>query len=184
MPIRPELRSLYPPDWPEVSRRIRFERAGGECERCKRPHGMELRCLPDGRWFDPRAGTWRDRRGREARWPDLDELTRARMTRVVLAAAHVDHDPTRSGRRNLRAWCQSCHLRHDRAWHLLQRWITYRMRYAAGDLFLGAYQHGRAAAVLLAEILARIMARLSQARPVQPPRPNRTDAVDPAPLLV
>ena len=29
MPIRAELRPLYPPDWPELSRRIRFERAGG-----------------------------------------------------------------------------------------------------------------------------------------------------------
>jgi len=34
MPIRPELRALYPPDWPEISRRIRFERAGNCCEKC------------------------------------------------------------------------------------------------------------------------------------------------------
>ena len=27
--------------------------AGGACERCGRPHGLALRCLPDGRWFDP-----------------------------------------------------------------------------------------------------------------------------------
>ena len=145
MPIRPELRPLYPPDWPELSRRVRFERAGGECERCRRPHGMELRCLPDGRWFDPREGTWRDRRGRPARWPDLEDLTRQRTTRIVLAAAHVNHDPTRSGQRNLRAWCQACHLAHDRAWHLLQRWITFRLRYARGDLFLGPVRHGPSA---------------------------------------
>ena len=34
MPIRPELRALYPPDWPQISRRIRFERAGNRCEWC------------------------------------------------------------------------------------------------------------------------------------------------------
>src|SRR5579875_3089177 len=32
MPIRPENRCRYPADWPEISRRIRFERAGGKCE--------------------------------------------------------------------------------------------------------------------------------------------------------
>ena len=33
MPIRPELRWFYPIDWPELSRAIRFGRAGGRCER-------------------------------------------------------------------------------------------------------------------------------------------------------
>ena len=37
---------------------------------------------------------WRDRRGRTARWPDLVDATAFRMTRVVLAAAHPDGDPT------------------------------------------------------------------------------------------
>jgi hypothetical protein len=168
MPIRAELRPLYPPHWPDLSRRVRFERAGGECERCGRPHGAVLRVLPDGRWFDSRIGTWRDRRGRPARWPDLEELAKQRTTRVILAAAHLNHDPARSGQRNLRAWCQRCHLTHDRAWHLLQRWITYRLRYAIGDLFLGPYQHGPAAGVLLTEVLAHISDRLSQARDAAP----------------
>ncbi len=30
MPIRPEFRPLYPPHWRELSRRVRFEREGGE----------------------------------------------------------------------------------------------------------------------------------------------------------
>src|SRR4051812_35626572 len=37
MPIRAELRPLYPPNWAELSRRVRFERARGECEGCRRP---------------------------------------------------------------------------------------------------------------------------------------------------
>ena len=61
MPIRPELRPLYPPHWRELSSHVRFERAGGRCQRCGRPHLALLRCLPDGRWFDEQAATWRDR---------------------------------------------------------------------------------------------------------------------------
>jgi hypothetical protein len=62
------------------------------------------------------------------------------MTRVVLAAAHLDSDPTNNRLTNLRALCQRCHLLHDRSHHLAQRWITYRRRLALGDLFLGPYQ--------------------------------------------
>ena len=34
MPILPEMRALYPDDWDDISRRIRFERAGNCCEWC------------------------------------------------------------------------------------------------------------------------------------------------------
>ena len=61
------------------------------------------------------------------------------MTRVVLAAAHLDSDPTNNRLRNLLALCQRCHMLHDRPHHLAQRWITYRRRLAVGDLFLGPY---------------------------------------------
>jgi hypothetical protein len=61
------------------------------------------------------------------------------MTRVVLAAAHLDSDPTNNRMKNLHALCQRCHMLHDRPHHLAQRWITYRRRRAAGDLFLGPY---------------------------------------------
>ena len=139
MPIRRELRALYPPDWKEISRRVRFDRAKGLCDVCGRPHAKLIRCLPDGRWFDPLQQTWRDRRGRRARWPDLLALIPGRTTRVVLAAAHLDHNPSHNRWRNLRSLCQRCHLLHDRPYHLAQRWITYRRRYATGDLFLGFY---------------------------------------------
>ena len=83
MPIRPEMRELYPRDWPEISRRVRFERAGGVCQGCGRPHGVTVRCLPDGRWFDTSCRTWRNGRGRMARWPDLVETAQVRHTRVL-----------------------------------------------------------------------------------------------------
>jgi hypothetical protein len=64
---------------------------------------------------------------------------RFRVTRVVLAAAHLDGDPTNNRLTNLRALCQRCHLLQDQSHHLAQRWITYRKRRALGDLFLGSY---------------------------------------------
>jgi 5-methylcytosine-specific restriction endonuclease McrA len=140
MPIRRELRPLYPYNWRELSRKLRFERAGGKCQRCGRPHGQTIRVLRDGRWFDAGARSWRDGRARPARWPDLEEAIGMRETRVVLAAAHLDHDPRHNRWCNLKCLCQRCHLMHDRAYHLAQRRITYRLRYALGDLFLGVYK--------------------------------------------
>jgi hypothetical protein len=95
--------------------------------------------LPDGRRYDSARNTWRDRHGRTARWPDLEQMVRLRTTRVVLAAAHLDHDPGNNRIRNLRSLCQRCHLIHDRPHHLAQRRITYLLHRASGDLFLGPY---------------------------------------------
>jgi len=137
MPIKPEMRGFYPINWPEISRRVRFERAAGMCQACGRPHGVTVRCLPDGRWFDATLHIWRNGRGRPSRWPDLIETARMRQTRVVLAAAHLDHDPGNNRLRNLKS--QRCHIIHDRSHHLAQRRITYLLRRALGDLFLGPY---------------------------------------------
>jgi hypothetical protein len=62
------------------------------------------------------------------------------MTRVVLAAAHLDGDPTNNRlKKNLRALRPRGHVLHGRPHHLTQRWITYRRRPAVGVLFLGSY---------------------------------------------
>jgi len=61
------------------------------------------------------------------------------MTRVVLAAAHLDNDPANNRLVNLKSLCQRCHMLHDRPYHLAQRWLTYRRRWAIGDLFFGRY---------------------------------------------
>jgi hypothetical protein len=42
MPIRPELRWLYPMDWPQLSAIIRFDRAKGCRWRCNLPHKWRL----------------------------------------------------------------------------------------------------------------------------------------------
>ena len=143
MPIRPELRYLYPIDWRELSAAIRFRRAGGRCEGCGRPHGRLVVHLGDGRWWDAERGAWRDGDGRMRRrdMPDASGLLmRVRTTRVVLATAHRDHDPTHNRSRNLAALCQRCHMLHDRDEHRRRRWLTLFRRKAIGDLFLGRYR--------------------------------------------
>ncbi len=141
MPIQPRYRWLYPIDWPQLSALIRFERAKGRCEFCGRPHGREIRHLGDGRWWDEENRTWRNGRGRALSRLALpaDDVT-VKITKVVLAAAHLDHDPTNNRPRNLKALCQRCHMLHDREEHRRRRWITLRMRKALGDLFLGPYR--------------------------------------------
>lgn len=83
MPIKPENKHLYPPNWQQLSQYIRFVRAKGKCEQCGVTHGQR-------RLLTPAHGP------------------------VILATAHLDHDPTNNKHRNLRALCQECHLAHDR----------------------------------------------------------------------
>jgi hypothetical protein len=137
MPIRPALRWFYPIDWPQLSRWVRFTRAGGCCEMCRRPHLGVVTCVADGRWLDVSAGRWRDGRGRLCPLPCPDIVTRT--TRVILAAAHLDHDPGHNAPGNLRSLCQRCHMLHDRPYHLAQRRRGYLRGLAIGDLFLGRY---------------------------------------------
>ena len=62
-----------------------------------------------------------------------------RTTKVFLVTAHLDHDPGNCRPRNLRAFCQRCHMLHDREEHRRRRWLTFRMCKALGDLCLGPY---------------------------------------------
>ena len=116
MPIRRELAVSTPHTGASSSRRVRFERARGMCQGCGRPHGATVRCLPDGRWYDPVRNTWRDRRGRPARRPDLEQMLRLRTTRRARRRAPGSRSgqqrPAQPGR-----LCQRCHLTHDRPHH-------------------------------------------------------------------
>lgn len=96
MPIRPENRDRYPSDWPEISRRIRVDRARGRCE-CEGECGRGTHA---GRCTNVNGG-------------------RAYGTgsRVVLTTAHLDHTPENCDDDNLRAMCQGCHLHYDRDHH-------------------------------------------------------------------
>jgi hypothetical protein len=141
VPIRREHRYFYPIDWSELSIAIRFRRAGGRCEGCARPHKRTVFHLGDGRWWDAEFGSWRDGRGKltSIAIGTEDILARVRTTRVVLATAHRDHNTANNADRNLAAWCQRCHMLHDRPEHKRRRWRTLFQRKAIGDLFRGPY---------------------------------------------
>ncbi len=99
-------RTRYPANWNEISNRIRFERAGGTCERCGAEHGKP----------NPRTGS-------------IVVLTTAHI-----GAAHVDgtpgdkHDKMDVRDENLLALCQACHLREDIAEHVLNAAETRRRK--------------------------------------------------------
>jgi hypothetical protein len=141
MPIHPRYRWFYPIDWPQLSAVIRFRRAQGKCEGCGRPHGAMVCHLGDGRWWDRDQKQWRDGRGRPLRRLPALWLWKGaiRTTRVVLACSHLDHDPTNNRPSNLKAFCQRCHMLHDRPEHRRRRWFTTFRRRALGDLYQGRY---------------------------------------------
>jgi len=115
MPIRPENRRTYPKDWPQISRRIRRERAGGQCEcdgRCRTGHVD--RCT--ARHSEPHPVTG---------------------SLVVLTTAHLDHQPERCVDGNLMAMCQRCHLAYDAEHHRQTAAATRRAALeSAGQLAL------------------------------------------------
>lgn len=99
MPISPEDKARYPDDWPEISHRIRFERAAGRCEcegECGHDHGG--RC--EARHLPPHPVT---------------------NSKVVLTVAHRNHKPEEREDHELFAACQRCHLAYDREHHAATR---------------------------------------------------------------
>jgi hypothetical protein len=128
-------------DWPEISRRVRFDRAGGRCEGCGQAHMSLVGRLPDGRWTDASVRqvpmAWFTGSGRLTSPPANAELLLLRWVRVVLTTAHLDHDPTNNADENLRALCGRCHLAYDLGHHKVQRRLRYRLRWALADLFEG-----------------------------------------------
>jgi hypothetical protein len=91
MPIRPENRNRYPPDWPHISLRIRAWRAGWRCE-CRGECGSDHtgRCPARDEGVNPRTGR-----------------------RITLTVAHLNHTPENCDEANLRAMCNSCHNAYD-----------------------------------------------------------------------
>ena len=135
MPIRKDLKPLYPPDWQAVSAGIRFGRAAGRCERCGRPHGQCVLVCDDGTWIDPQDGRQYDGAGRCLGVRPVHDWPAGHFTVTVLTCAHLDQNPAHNAPTNLAALCQRCHLRHDRRQHVISAWRTRRHRKAVGELF-------------------------------------------------
>lgn len=96
MPISAENRKRYPPNWREISNRIRFERAGGRCE-----------CLGECGKHSP---------GDRCEGRHGHQNPRTKRT-ITLTVAHLDHTPENVDDGNLRAMCNACHLAYDAAHH-------------------------------------------------------------------
>ena len=127
MPIRDK--SVYPPNWKAISKRIRFERANGHCEWCHAPHGRTiLRSTKDPAqyvilgeadyyYLTSDGVPLRDLP------PDFED-TGENGVKVILTVAHIDHDTTNNDDSNLAALCQRCHLRHDAKFHAQNASVT------------------------------------------------------------
>ena len=105
------LHYFYPIDWPQISHWVRFVHAQGHCQLCGRPHSAIVRHLGDGRWWDEAQQTLAGRQrsqGPPAPTPDVP----LRTTKVVLAAAHLDHARPlwAAAPATVEALCQRCHL--------------------------------------------------------------------------
>jgi hypothetical protein len=121
MPIRPECRALYPPNWREIAARIRA-RAQNRCEWCGVPnHTLIVR----------EGERWRTVEGVEAEVALMDG---ERVVRIVLTVAHLDHDPRNCADTNLAALCQKCHLNYDRHHHATNAARTRDARRRQGRL--------------------------------------------------
>jgi hypothetical protein len=122
VPIRPENKHRYPPNWAEITRAIKVDRAQGRCEcrgECGRP-AYHLRA-DDGRCHNEHG-----------------KAAYGTGSKVVLTTAHLDHDPESADPERLRAFCQGCHLHYDRDHHSETRARTRREAIVASgqiDLF-------------------------------------------------
>jgi hypothetical protein len=112
----------YPPNWREVSRYVRFERAQGQCE-CTGLGMCGLHCTHPG----PRRCV--ERHGEPAVW--------ARGI-VILTAAHLcSCEPLCADPKHLRGMCNRCHILTDLPLHTKHAAETRRLaKEAQGQLFL------------------------------------------------
>lgn len=127
----------YPPDWKQISLRIRTERAQNRCEWCGLANGALGYRDPDGRfWTDEQLAITFDGN------PGFS----LRHVRIVLTVAHLGtphadgrpgdkHDKLDVRDENLAALCQSCHLNYDRVDHIRNATVTRRLnKIRAGQL--------------------------------------------------
>jgi hypothetical protein len=112
VPIHPENKDRYPENWKDISRFVRFERAGGRCECLNRECGHPNHPVDDTGRCPCEHGKPNPRTG----------------AKVVLTTAHLDHTPETSDPQFLRAWCQTCHLHYDREIHAANRAKTRQAR--------------------------------------------------------
>ena len=133
MPIKPENRHRYPPDWDDI--RVQVLSRAAYC--CEWP-GCGARHHARGVW---REGTFRQVVHPSA--PGEFDFALAesiedheKVIVIVLTVAHLDHQPENCDLANLRAWCQRHHLAYDAEHHRTTAYMTRKARAMTVDLFL------------------------------------------------
>ena len=132
MPIRPEMRALYPPpkEWRVIRERI-LARAGNCCELCGVANGAVGYRDPDGTWHQ--LGASIDEAGLAI---DAAAEDGHKVVQIVLTIAHWENmDPADCRDENLKAACQRCHNRHDVPHRSINRAATRKRGKARADLF-------------------------------------------------
>lgn len=99
MPIKPENRGRYPPNWREIVELVRH-RSG---DRCEGSPGFYPDCRAANRAPHPVTGSI-----------------------VVLTVAHLDHVPEHCELENLLHLCQRCHLAYDAEHHAETAYMARR----------------------------------------------------------
>lgn len=136
MPIRESEKDRYPENWPEISALKRFK-AGNKCQDCGLNNGR-LGCRVDGEWFDTLPS---GQNHRCLEWPRPGDMAKhvgghvRKVVRIVLTVGHKNHQPEDCSDRNLRVWCQQCHLRYDAKHKAAGVKSRRRAARASGDLF-------------------------------------------------
>ena len=128
-PIKPENRQKYPPNWDEISLKVRGE-ASQRCEICRVCNGATG--YRHGLIADFCSVSRTDQSSILAHIQRL--IPGFRFLRIILTVHHKDGDPTNNDRSNLTALCQRCHLDADRRLRSDRRYREESIRQPSLDL--------------------------------------------------
>ena len=111
----------YPPDWKQISKRIR-ERAGNKCEWCGIPNYSLIH-----RGKEDMALWILDKDWQRLSW-SLKQCWNMRTSKIVLTVAHLNHTPSDCRDENLACLCNRCHLNYDAKHHAQHASQTRRLK--------------------------------------------------------
>ena len=133
----------YPPNWfTEIRPRI-LERAKNCCEQCGVPNyeiilrgewaGVKVFQTDNGKIFNAENG---EQIG-EHYFGEINKNPKAKLTKVILTIAHLDHDKENFEVKDdrLKALCQRCHLLLDKEHHAEKRRETINKKKGLKNLF-------------------------------------------------
>lgn len=113
MPVKPENRHRYPPDWREKVEACKQRTIAANGKDCCEGSPAYPDCRAENGKPHPVTGG-----------------------KVVLTTAHVhDHAPENCSLDNLARWCNRCHLTHDVKHHAQTAYATRKARSNTPDLF-------------------------------------------------